>query len=72
MHAAEGETRLYIDEHYPLQAVNGLLTGFHEPEASHLHMLAAFVNPDELESLYANAIQSNYLWHEFGDMNLII
>lgn len=44
----------------------------HEPEASHLDMLSAFISPDLLSKAYENAISEQYLWHEFGDMNLII
>ncbi|MBD1382266.1 S-adenosylmethionine:tRNA ribosyltransferase-isomerase [Metabacillus arenae] len=67
-----GVTNLYINDGYRLQVVDGLLTGFHEPEASHLDMLKAFMNPDHLLSAYNEAISEHYLWHEFGDMNLIL
>jgi S-adenosylmethionine:tRNA ribosyltransferase-isomerase len=67
-----GVTNLYITESYPLKWVDGIITGFHEPKASHLDMLSAFVTPDKLWIAYHDAIKNNYLWHEFGDMNLII
>ncbi len=67
-----GWTSLYVGPGHRLQAVDGLLTGLHEPEASHLDMLAAFVAPDRLHRAYAEAIALGYLWHEFGDMNLIL
>jgi S-adenosylmethionine:tRNA ribosyltransferase-isomerase len=51
--------------------VNGLLTGLHEPEASHLDLLAAFVAPGTIYRAYNEAIEQRYLWHEFGDLNLI-
>ncbi|MDF2857735.1 MAG: S-adenosylmethionine:tRNA ribosyltransferase-isomerase, partial [Neobacillus sp.] len=57
---------------YPLKWVDGIITGFHEPKASHLDMLNAFVPQDKLWKAYHEAIKNNYLWHEFGDMNLII
>lgn len=65
-------TNLYIDSSYPLNIVDGLITGMHEPEASHLDMLSAFISPDLLGKAYENAIAEHYLWHEFGDMNLIL
>ncbi|WP_079479173.1 S-adenosylmethionine:tRNA ribosyltransferase-isomerase [Halobacillus salinus] len=68
----EGTTRLYVDEGYTIAAVDGLLTGFHEPEASHLHMLTAFLPKKKLMSAYHQALEKGYLWHEFGDMNLIL
>ncbi|MFT4413989.1 S-adenosylmethionine:tRNA ribosyltransferase-isomerase [Fredinandcohnia humi] len=70
--AKEGVTDLYIQSGYHLKVVDGLLTGFHEPEASHLDLLTAFVNYDVLMSCYQEAIAYEYLWHEFGDMNLIL
>ena len=67
-----GITNLYTDGCYPLKIVDGMITGFHEPKASHLDMLSAFVSEQHLRSAYDEAIKSRYLWHEFGDMNLII
>jgi S-adenosylmethionine:tRNA ribosyltransferase-isomerase len=70
--AAHGWTRLHISSGYPLKVVDGLLTGLHEPQASHLDLLSAFVSPGRLQSAYLEAIDRRYLWHEFGDMNLIL
>lgn len=67
-----GITNLYINENFPLKLVNGIITGFHEPKASHLDMLTAFVPQDILWNAYDSAIKNRYLWHEFGDMNLIL
>ena len=53
-------------------AVDGLLTGLHEPRSSHLRMLAAFADPDLLSRCYEAAITSGYLWHEFGDVHLML
>lgn len=72
MMAGEGWTRLHIDGHTRLKTVDGLVTGFHEPKASHLDLLCAFVNPSRLELAYSEAIRHGYLWHEFGDINLIV
>jgi S-adenosylmethionine:tRNA ribosyltransferase-isomerase len=67
-----GVTRLHIDARHKLKAVDALITGLHEPQASHLDLLSAFVTPQRLQAAYLEAIQRRYLWHEFGDMNLII
>ncbi|WP_077620252.1 S-adenosylmethionine:tRNA ribosyltransferase-isomerase [Bacillus sinesaloumensis] len=67
-----GTTKLYINHRFPLQIADGIITGFHEPEASHLDMLSAFISEQHLLKAYHQAIEHNYLWHEFGDMNLII
>ena len=66
-----GESRLRIGPGHRLAAVDGLLTGLHEPEASHLDLLAAFLDRPALDRAYAAALASGYLWHEFGDVCLL-
>ena len=70
--AQHGFTRLKITPDYPLKVADGLLTGLHESGASHLEMLSAFVSPDRIRVAYEEAIRRRYLWHEFGDMSLIV
>ena len=67
-----GYTRLRITAHHALRTVDGLLTGLHEPEASHLDLLTAFLPAEKIREAYEEAVRSRYLWHEFGDLNLII
>ena len=67
-----GTTNLYIDRQYHLKIADGIITGLHEPQASHLDMLSAFVSEQHLLQAYNHAIEAGYLWHEFGDMNLIL
>ncbi len=69
---ARGWTHLRIRPDYRLRAIDGLLTGMHEPRTTHLDMLSTFVAPDRLQAAYQEAIRLRYLWHEFGDVNLII
>jgi S-adenosylmethionine:tRNA ribosyltransferase-isomerase len=69
---AQGWTDLVITPERGLRAVDGLLTGFHEPRASHLDMLAAVAGTPLLERSYAAALDAGYLWHEFGDVHLIL
>jgi S-adenosylmethionine:tRNA ribosyltransferase-isomerase len=71
-HAGEGWTCLVITPQRELRAVNALLTGMHEPEASHLAMLEALAGADHIKVAYAEALQKGYLWHEFGDLHLIL
>jgi S-adenosylmethionine:tRNA ribosyltransferase-isomerase len=54
------------------RAVDGLLTGLHEPRSSHLRMLAAIAPDELLDRCYAEAIEHGYRWHEFGDLNLLL
>ena len=67
-----GYTRLRIDTRHRLKAVDGLLTGLHEPEASHLDLLSAFLPAEQIRAAYEEAVAGRYLWHEFGDLNLIV
>ena len=70
--AQHAYTRLRIDNKHRLKAVDGLLTGLHEPEASHLDLLSAFLPAEQIRAAYEEAIERRYLWHEFGDLNLIL
>jgi S-adenosylmethionine:tRNA ribosyltransferase-isomerase len=70
--AASGWTELIVTPERGVHAVDALLTGFHEPEASHLDMLRAFADAPLLERAYAEALDAGYLWHEFGDVHLIV
>ena len=65
-------SRLFIYPGFEFQAVDGLLTGLHEPGASHLLMLEAVATPSILRSAYRAAFEAGYLWHEFGDSHLIL
>jgi S-adenosylmethionine:tRNA ribosyltransferase-isomerase len=69
---ASGWTGLVIEPDRGLHTVDGLITGWHEPEASHLSLLEASAGPRLLERCYRDAIRSGYLWHEFGDSHLIL
>ena len=70
--AGAGWTGLVIDPDRGVHAVDGLITGWHEPEASHLSMLAALAGEPFLERCYHAALDHGYLWHEFGDSHLIL
>ena len=67
-----GFTKLYIHPGRGISVVDGLLTGFHDPMASHLAMLYALADEKIIRSAYTEAVKSRYLWHEFGDSNLIL
>jgi S-adenosylmethionine:tRNA ribosyltransferase-isomerase len=69
---AAGWTDHIVTPERGLRAVDGLLTGLHEPRSSHLRMLAAFAGQELLARSYAAAIERGYLWHEFGDLHLLL
>jgi S-adenosylmethionine:tRNA ribosyltransferase-isomerase len=69
---AEGWTDLVIEPDTPIESFDGLLTGFHDSDSSHLAMLEAIAGRDLLERSYAEATRAGYLRHEFGDLHLIL
>jgi S-adenosylmethionine:tRNA ribosyltransferase-isomerase len=72
VHEGEGWTCLVVTPRRKLRAVTALLTGFHEPQATHLAMLEALAGLAHIKSAYAEALRHRYLWHEFGDLHLIM
>jgi S-adenosylmethionine:tRNA ribosyltransferase-isomerase len=70
--ASSGWTSLIVTPERGVTLVDGLLTGFHEPAASHLDLLRAFADEPFLARAYDHAIEAGYLWHEFGDVHLIV
>jgi S-adenosylmethionine:tRNA ribosyltransferase-isomerase len=72
VHPGSGWTDVVITPERGVRAVDGLLTGWHEPEASHLAMLEAVAGRDALVLAYERAFAAGYRWHEFGDSHLIL
>jgi S-adenosylmethionine:tRNA ribosyltransferase-isomerase len=70
--AGEGWTSHIVCRECEVRAVDGLITGWHEPEASHLQMLTAIADEELLGRCYREALEHGYLWHEFGDSHLIL
>jgi S-adenosylmethionine:tRNA ribosyltransferase-isomerase len=70
--AARGWTELVVTPQRGVRLVDALLTGFHEPRASHLLMLEAIAGRAHLRRAYRAALDGGYLWHEFGDLHLIL
>jgi S-adenosylmethionine:tRNA ribosyltransferase-isomerase len=70
--AAAGWTDLVLGPDRPVRAVTGLITGLHEPEASHLQLLEAVAGPELVMAAYDRAVAEHYRWHEFGDSMLFL
>jgi S-adenosylmethionine:tRNA ribosyltransferase-isomerase len=70
--AAAGFTRLMVHPGKPVHTVDGLLTGLHDPLASHLALLYALAPKEVVRAGYEEAVREGYLWHEFGDSHLIL
>jgi S-adenosylmethionine:tRNA ribosyltransferase-isomerase len=71
-HPGDGWTEVFITPERGTRAVDGLLTGWHEPAATHLLMLEAVASAEALRLAYRSAFDAGYLWHEFGDSHLIL
>jgi S-adenosylmethionine:tRNA ribosyltransferase-isomerase len=77
-HPGEGWTDLMIGDEHAVRSVDGLLTGFHEPQATHLSLVRGVLNSLQEEGgrfmtrAYEEASYYDYLWHEFGDSHLIL
>ena len=70
--ARAGWTSHVVTPDTGVRVADGLLTGLHEPRSSHLRMLAAFHDEDLLRACYEAALSRGYLWHEFGDVHLLL
>ncbi|WP_323098711.1 S-adenosylmethionine:tRNA ribosyltransferase-isomerase [Intrasporangium sp. YIM S08009] len=72
VHAAEGWTDLVIGPDRPVRVVGGLVTGWHDPEASHLLLVESVAGPALTQAAYDEALAHRYGWHEFGDAGLFL
>lgn len=72
VHPAKGLTNILITPEKGIRSVNGMLTGLHEPRATHLSMLESLVGLKHLNITYSEALKQKYLWHEFGDLHLLL
>ena len=70
--AGEGWTNLIVTPARGVRAVDGLITGLHELESSHLDLLRAIGGERTIMASYIAALEQGYRWHEFGDSQLIL
>ncbi|MFI6774069.1 S-adenosylmethionine:tRNA ribosyltransferase-isomerase [Nocardia sp. NPDC050412] len=71
VHPARGWTELVLGPRRPARVVDGIITGWHAPGASHLELLVAVAGEATVQEAYATALDTGYLWHEFGDSALL-
>lgn len=71
-HPGDGWTDLVITAERGLRVVDGVISGWHEPEASHLLLMEAVAGRPLLEASYDAALAEGYRWHEFGDLHLVL
>ncbi|MET8873139.1 S-adenosylmethionine:tRNA ribosyltransferase-isomerase [Nocardia sp. NPDC004604] len=71
VYPARGWTELVLGPQRPARVVDGIITGWHAPGASHLDLLVAVAGETSVHEAYATALDTGYLWHEFGDSALL-
>lgn len=69
---ARGWTERVVTPGDPPQIVTGLLTGWHDPQASHLLLVEAVAGAELTQRAYDAAVAEGYRWHEFGDSALLL
>lgn len=67
-----GWTDLVLSPDRLARSVDGLVTGWHAPGASHLLLLRAVAGTVLVDAAYSAALREGYLWHEFGDSCLLL
>jgi S-adenosylmethionine:tRNA ribosyltransferase-isomerase len=72
IHPVRSWTELVIGAEHTMVAIDGLITGWHEPRSTHLAMLEAVAGRSVLTESYRAALEHRYLWHEFGDSLLLL
>jgi S-adenosylmethionine:tRNA ribosyltransferase-isomerase len=70
--AVAGWTSVVISPEGPVRVVDGLISGWHNPEASHLLLVESVAGPELTQRAYDAAAAEGYLWHEFGDSCLFL
>jgi S-adenosylmethionine:tRNA ribosyltransferase-isomerase len=72
VHAGSGWTDLVVTADRPVRVVDGLITGWHDPHASHLMLVESVAGSELAQAAYDAAVAGHYLWHEFGDSSLLL
>jgi S-adenosylmethionine:tRNA ribosyltransferase-isomerase len=72
VHASAGWTDVVISPDRPARVVDGLVTGWHNPDASHLLLVESVAGAALTQRAYDAAVAERYAWHEFGDAGLFL
>ena len=72
VHAASGETRIFIYPGYRFKAVDRLITNFHLPESTLLMLTSALAGRETMLAAYREAVEKEYRFFSFGDAMMIL
>lgn len=67
-----GWTERVVTPAHPANVVTGLITGWHDAQASHLLLVEAIAGTTLTQAAYDAAVAGGYRWHEFGDAGLFL
>lgn len=67
LHAAAGNTRLFITPGYQFKIVDRLMTNFHLPKSTLFMLVSAFCGLNTMQAAYQHAIKNNYRFYSYGD-----
>jgi len=70
--ATSGWTDHVVTPAHPPEVVNGLISGWHDPQASHLLLIEAVAGTALAQAAYDEAARAGFDWHEFGDSGLFL
>ncbi|WP_432479222.1 S-adenosylmethionine:tRNA ribosyltransferase-isomerase [Nocardioides sp. GXQ0305] len=70
--ARHGWTERVVTPRQPPRVVTGLVTGWHDPQASHLLLVEAVAGAELTQRAYDEAVGEGYWWHEFGDAGVFL
>jgi S-adenosylmethionine:tRNA ribosyltransferase-isomerase len=72
LEASSDWTDRVVTREHPPRIVDGLITGWHDPQASHLLLVESIAGEDLAQTAYDAAVENGYRWHEFGDSALFL
>lgn len=68
----QSEASLFIYPPYQFKVIDRLLTNFHRPDSTLLHLVAALTGWDLLNEAYQRALDEGFRFYSYGDAMLIL
>lgn len=65
-------TSIFIRPPYTFQVPDALITNFHLPDSTLIHLVSAFAGEDTLQNAYFAALENRYRFYSLGDAMLIL
>ena len=65
------ETSLFITPGHEFKLVDILITNFHQPKSTHMHLVSAFCGEELIRAAYEHGLQHDYRFLSYGDAMLL-